>query len=155
VRRTAVATLALLLSTQAVASADPPVPQPGTPCAPDLAGVMTMPADSMSSLDCVDNQWQAVTSPQPPNDRWLSLGPTMTLHGDGLRNPDLASGTWTAVPQDPTARCRAEQRTVVEAGVVGPPRVAEGAAGQSLTVEIAPQLYSVALSGHCLWTRTG
>jgi hypothetical protein len=149
------ATLALLLSTSAVASADPVMPQPGTPCSSDLSDVMTWLPDANSPLECLNNQWQAVTTPQPPNDRWLSLGPAMTLHGEGMRNPNVMSGGWTATPQDPDSSCRAEQRAVVDAGVVGPPRVAESPQGQPLSFQVVPQLFSIEMSGYCLWTRTG
>jgi hypothetical protein len=53
-----VATLALLLSAPAVASADPEVPQPGTPCASDMTDAMTWPPDNKSPLECLDNHWQ-------------------------------------------------------------------------------------------------
>jgi len=148
-----VATLTLLLSAPAVASADPEVPQPGTPCASDLTDAMTWPPHDKSPLECLDNQWQAVTTPQPPSDRWLSFGPPMTLHGQGRRNPDVASGAWTATPQDSNSRCRAEQRAVVEPGVIGAPQVAEGPEGQPLSFHVVPQLFSIDMSGYCLWTR--
>jgi hypothetical protein len=150
-----VTTLALLLATPALAWADPEAPQPGTPCAPDLSDVMTWPPDDKSPLECLNNQWQAVTSPQPPNDRWLSFGPPIKLHGEGLRNPNVASGDWTAVPEDANTSCRAEQRVVVEAGVVGPPQVAESPGGQPLSFNVLPRLFSIDMSGYCLWTRTG
>ena len=95
-----VATLTRLLSTPAVASADPEAPQPGTPCASNLSDVMTWPPADKIAAGVPGQQWQAVTTPQPPNDRWLSFGPPMTLHGEGLRNPNVASGDWTATPQD-------------------------------------------------------
>jgi hypothetical protein len=150
-----VASLTLLLSAPAVASADPEVPQPGTPCASDLTNAMTWPPDGKSPLECLNNQWQAVVTPQPPNDRWLSFGPPMTLHGQGLRNPNVASGDWIATPQDANSSCRAEQRTVVGPGVVGPPQVAESPKGQPLSFQLVPRLFSIEMSGYCLWTRSG
>lgn len=137
-----------------VASADPPVPQADTPCTADLAGVMTWPADVLSPLVCVDQRWQAVTSPQPPNDRWLTVGPTITLHGEGMRNPNVASGQWTATPLEPGGQCRAVQQTVVSPGVKSAQQVSEGQPGQPLSLQMLPRLFSVELSGHCLWTRT-
>jgi hypothetical protein len=116
---------------------------------------MTFPAGGTSPLECLDDRWQDVTAPQPPNDRWLSFGPPIALHGEGLRNPDVAAGTWTAVPQDANTSCRAEQRAVVEAGVVGPPQVAESPVSQSLTFRVVAQLFSIEMSGYCLWTRIG
>jgi len=150
-----VATLALLLSAPAVAWADPEVPQPGTPCVSDLTDAMTWPRDGNSPLECLDNHWQGVTTPQPPNDRWLSFGPPITLHGEGLRNPNVASGNWTATPQDANSSCRAEQRTVVGPGVVGPPQVTESPKGQPLSFQLLPRLFSIEMSGYCLWTRSG
>lgn len=114
---------------------------------------MTWPSDSMVPLECLGSQWQSVSTPQPPNDRWLSFGPPMTLHGQGMRNPDVASGAWTATPQDADSRCRAEQRAVVSAGEVGPPQVSESENGQPLSFHVLPQLFSVEMSGYCLWTR--
>ena len=146
--------LAVVLSTAPVASADPPAPQAGTPCTSDLSGVMTWPADAQVPRVCVDDQWQAVTSPQPPNDRWLSVGPTITLHGEGMRNPNVASGQWIATPLDSGGQCRAEQQTVVSPGVKSAPQVAEGKPGQQLSLQLLPSLFSVELSGYCLWTRT-
>jgi hypothetical protein len=151
----AVTALALLLWTPTVAWADPVLPQPGTPCSSDLSDAMTWLPDDTSPLECLNNQWQAVTSPQPPNDRWLTLGPPITLHGEGLRNPNVASGAWTATPQDAASQCRAEQQAVVSAGEVGPPQVAESPKGQPLSFQVVPQLFSIELSGHCLWTRSG
>jgi hypothetical protein len=156
-RRTTLAIFVLTAALGAlpVASADPLAPQAGTPCTHDLAGVMTWPAELLTPLVCVDEQWQTVTSPQPPNDRWLSVGPTITLHGQGLRNPDVASGQWTATPLEPGSQCRATQQTVVSPGVKSPPLVSEGKPGQPLSLELLPRLFSIELSGHCLWTRTG
>ena len=150
-----VATLALLLSAPAVASADPEVPQPGTPCASDMTDAMTWPPDNKSPLECLDNQWQAVTTPQPPDDRWLSFGPPITLHGEGRRNPNVASGDWIATPQHANSGCRAEQRAVVGPGVVGPPQVAESLKGQPLSFQVVPRLFSIEMGGYCLWTRRG
>jgi hypothetical protein len=105
-------------------------------------------------LVCANGQWQTVTSPQPPNDRWLSFGPAMTLHGEGMRNPSVQSGNWTATPQDPGSQCRAAQETVVSPGVLTQPQVSEGTAGQSLSLRLLPRLFSIQMSGYCLWTRT-
>jgi hypothetical protein len=149
---TALATLALLLS-PAIATADPVAPQPNTPCPTNFSDVMTWPTGAKMPSVCQDGQWQNVTTPQPPSDRWLSFGPPMTLHGEGRRNPDVTSGGWTATPQDSTSRCRAEQSTVVSPGVVSPPEVSEGQPGQPLEVQLAPRLFDLQLSGYCLWER--
>ncbi len=146
---------ATVLIAAPVASADPAVPQPDTPCSPALAGVTTLLPGTSAPLVCQDRQWQPVPLPADASDRWLTAGPAIALHGEGLRNPNLESGDWTATQLDPTARCRAEQRAVVSAGVVGAPQVSDGAAGQPLSLTVLPSLYSIELSGHCLWTRNG
>ena len=150
----AIGVITAALSALPVASAEPPAPQAGTPCTSDLAGVMTWPADVLTPLVCVDGQWQALTAPQPPNDRWLSVGPAITLHGEGMRNPNVASGQWTATPQEPGGQCRAAQQTVVSPGVKSSPQVSEGRPGQQLSLQLLPSLFSVELSGYCVWTRT-
>jgi hypothetical protein len=150
-----IAVLGMLLWTPALASADPVVPQAGTGCSSEQSDTMTWPPGARSPLRCQGDQWQAVTTPQPPNDRWLSFGPPMMLHGEGLRNPDVASGGWTATPQDAEGQCRAVQQAVVSAGEVGPPQVAEGTKGQPLSFRVLPQLFSIEMSGYCLWTRVG
>jgi hypothetical protein len=149
------ALLTAALWSPTVATADPVAPQPDTPCASNLSDVMTWPSGAKMPLVCRAQQWQLVATPQPPNDRWLSYGPAMTLHGEGLRNPSVKSGDWTAVPQDANSVCRAVQRAVVEAGVVGPPQVAESTAGQQLSFQVVPRLFSIEMSGYCLWTQTG
>jgi hypothetical protein len=115
---------------------------------------MTWPVNAPLPLICHDGQWQAVTTPTPPNDQWLSVGPTMTLHGEGLRNPNVASGQWIATPLEPASQCRAEQQTVVSPGVKSAPQVSEGAPGKPLSLQLLPRLFSVELNGYCLWTRT-
>ncbi|HEY7054090.1 MAG TPA: hypothetical protein VH496_18450 [Mycobacterium sp.] len=77
----------------------------------------------------------------------------MKLHGQGLRNPNIMSGDWTATPQRTDSRCRAEQLAVVRAGEVGPPMVREGATGQPLSLQVVPNLFSITMSGYCLWTK--
>jgi hypothetical protein len=71
-----------------------------------------------------------------------------------MRNPDVASGEWTATPQEPGSQCRAEQQTVVSPGVKSAPQVSEGKTGQPLSLQLPPRLFSIELSGYCLWTRT-
>jgi hypothetical protein len=149
----AVAVLAGGLASAPVACADPAVPQQNTQCTSSLSGVMTWPADAKMPMECLNGQWQAVTLPQPPNDRWLSFGPAITLHGEGQRNPSVQSGNWTATPQDPASQCRAEQQSVVSPGVVSPPQVSESKAGQPLSFQMVPRLFTIALSGYCLWER--
>ena len=142
----------LLLSSSAVAAADPVAPQPDTPCASNLSDAMTWPPDAKMPLVCRESmasRHDPATAQRP----MVELGPAMTLHGEGLRNPNVASGDWTATPQDSTSQCRAEQRAVVSPGVVGPPQVAEGQTGQPLSFQVVPRLFSIEMGGYCLWTR--
>lgn len=151
----AVASLTAALWSPAVATADPVAPQPDTPCASNLSDVMTWPPGAKMPLVCRAQRWELVATPQPPNDRWLSSGPAMTLHGEGLRNPNVTSGDWTATPQDSSSQCRAKQQAVVSPGVVGAPQLSEGKPGEPLSFQVVPQLFSIEMSGYCLWTRTG
>jgi hypothetical protein len=149
----AIGALAVALLSTPDALADPVAPQADTPCTADLSGVMTWPQGAKMPLVCADQQWRIVTTPQPPNDRWLSFGPPMLLHGEGMRNPSVKSGQWTATPQDPNSQCGAEQQAVASPGVVGPPQVTQGKAGEPLQVELQPRLFSIQMSGYCLWSR--
>jgi hypothetical protein len=154
--RTAPATfaaLSLLFWSSAVATADPVAPQADTPCPVSAAGAMTLLPDGKTPMVCRDQRWQSAANPSPPSDRWLSYGPAMTLHGEGLRNPEVRSGTWTATPQDADGRCRAEQSAVLGPGVVGAPETAEGKPGQPLQLQVLPRLFSITLNGYCLWER--
>jgi hypothetical protein len=139
------------------ARADAITPQLEAPCSADLAGVMTLLPDNQTYVVCGEEfgsgfAWQAAPVPFEPSTRWLSYGPGINLHGQGMRNPNLSSGQWTATPQDPQTVCRAQQQTVVAAGVLASPQIFEGEPGQPLSVEMLPQLFYVELSGHCLWT---
>ena len=135
--------------------ATPAAPQPDSPCPAEFTGATTMPPGQSLPLVCQGQRWQAVTAPGDPSDRWVSFGPAMALHGEGLRNPNLASGAWTATPLDPDARCAATQHSVVSAGVVGPPVTADGSPGQPLSLQVLPRLFAVSTAGPRLWTRTG
>ena len=143
------------LVTAAPAYAEPAVPQPDTTCPSDLTGTATLPFGRSLPLICQDQRWQAATAPTDPSDRWVSFGPVMALHGGGLRNPNLSAGSWTATPLDPGTRCAATQQTVISAGVLGGPVVAEGNPGQQLSLQVLPSLFDISMSGHCLWERTG
>lgn len=139
----------------AIASADPAAPQQDAPCSADLGDAATLPFGQSLPLVCQDQRWQQVTAPGDPSDRWVSFGPAIALHGEGLRNPNLLSGTWTATPLDPEARCAAIQHAVVSAGVVGAPVTAQGRPGQQLSLQVLPSLFDISMTGHCLWARTG
>jgi hypothetical protein len=153
-----VAAAAALLSPPPLAAADPVAPQPGTPCPSNLVEAMTWPPDDKTPLVCVGQPtglWQPVDTPYPISDRWFSYGPAMTLHGQGRPNPTLMSGNWTATPLIPEGRCRAEQLAVIPGSpTVGPPQVSEGERGQPLSLQVVPTLFSIEMSGECLWQKT-
>jgi hypothetical protein len=141
-----------------VVQADVMTPELDAPCSVDLGGVMTLLPDEQTYVICQEEMfaryvWRAAPVPFEPNSTWLSYGPAITLHGQGMRNPNLSSGQWTATPLDPATVCRVQQETVVEAGVLSAPKVFQGDPGQPLSVEMLPQLFYAQLSGHCLWTE--
>lgn len=141
----------------APAHADAAPPELGAGCAAELADTMTLLPDQITYAACrqdgVGFAWTPVQTPFPPNDKWLSYGPSITLHGQGMRNPNLSSGQWTATPQNPESTCKATETTVVEAGVLAEPRVFEGEQGKPLTLEMLPQLFYAELAGDCLWVK--
>lgn len=147
------ALLAAALASATPAHAEPAAPQPGSSCPPGLAASTTMPPGRSLPLVCDGQRWQATTAPADPSDRWVSFGPAMALHGGGLRNPNLAPGSWTATPLDPQTRCVATQKTVISAGVLSAPVIAEGEPGRPLSLEVLPSLFDIAMTGHCLWER--
>ena len=141
----------------AVAHADVNPPAVGAWCSAELADTMTLLPDQTTYVTCqqagTGYAWAMVQTPFPPNDQWLSYGPAITLHGQGMRNPNLSSGQWTATPQDPDSACRATQTTVVEAGVLAAPQVSEGDHGEPLPLEMLPKLFYIELAGNCLWVK--
>lgn len=141
----------------ALAHADPPPPAVGTGCPADLADAMTLLPDQSTYVACRQAgpgyAWAAVQTPFPPNEKWLSYGPPITLHGQAMRNPNLSSGRWTATPRTPGATCQATQTTVVEAGVLAPPQVSEGEQGKPMALEMPPSLFYAELAGDCLWVK--
>jgi hypothetical protein len=141
--------------TQALADAEPDVPQPGSPCAANLADAMTWPSDVKAPLVCAGqpSQWQPVDTPYPVSDRWVSYGPPMKLHGEGLRNSVIESGEWTATPLTPDGRCRADQLAVIPGAGTGAPQTTEGQPGQQLSLPVLPLLFSIEMSGDCLWQK--
>ncbi|MGU3499930.1 hypothetical protein [Mycobacterium sp. C31M] len=145
--------LVLTAGVLAAAPAHADTPQPNSGCPADLTGATTMPPGQSLPLRCTGQHWEAQTVPGDPSDRWVSFGPDMALHGEGLRNPNLSSGSWTATPLDAETRCSATQKTVITAGVVGAPVAAEGATGQPLTLVVLPRLFDITMAGHCLWER--
>ena len=150
--------LAAVLLTPAVAHADIPVPEAGGPCSENLADAMTQLSGGTDFPVCQgqpdgSHTWAPAAVPFDPSDRWLSYGPGITLHGQGFRNPNLSSGSWTATPLDPETVCGAEQVTVVSAGVLAPPQNSRGEPGQPLSVQLLPKLFTVTMTGDCLWSR--
>lgn len=139
-----------LLAATVVAHAAPPAPQPAADCPPAVDGALSHTADD-TVVQCAAGRWAVYAGPYPSSDRWLSAGDGLDLHGQGMRNPELLSGPWTGIPQDPAARCRAEQTAVGSAGKVGEPQVVEGEPGQPLLFEVLPVMFSIHLSGDCLW----
>lgn len=137
------------------AAADPPTPGPGTPCASNLAGAMTWLADAKAPLSCDGDRWSPVADPYPVSDEWVSLGPKVTLHGQGRRNPSIMTGAWTATPLDDETTCRATQYAVIpNTPQVGEPTVAQAPAGKALALEVVPSLFTIELTGDCLWQKS-
>jgi hypothetical protein len=137
----------------AVAHAAPVVPQPNTPCSATLAGALTRLPDGQTVLQCGDDRWQIFDDPYPRSGRWLSYGPVLTLHGEGQRNREIDSGDWIGSPQEPDSRCSAAQLDVVAAGDRTPPTVSAGEPGKPLHLQLLPLLFTVELSGNCLWQQ--
>lgn len=140
-----------------IAPIAPQVPQVGAPCPEQLADAMTLLPDATTYVACRQQAggytWADVQTPFDPSDTWVTYGPAVTLHGQGMRNPNLTSGQWTATPLDPESDCRASQQTVIEAGVLSDPQVFEGEKGKALTLPMLPKLFYAELSGNCLWVR--
>jgi len=149
---------AAVLVAPATARADTPAPQAGAACSADLADAMTQLPGGSEYLVCQpqpdgSHAWAAAPVPFDPSDKWLSYGTGITLHGQGFRNPNLTSGDWTATPLSPETICGAEQVTVVSAGVLAPPQSSQGEPGRPLSLEMLPKLFTVTMSGECLWSR--
>ncbi len=140
------------------AYADPVVPQPDAPCSPNLENAMAWLPEQKINLACLQQpndryQWKIVASDYPSSARWLTYGPQLTLHGEGIRNYNLRSGDWIALPQDSNSQCIAEQIAVASAGVVSSPQVETGATGQQLSFRVLPNLFSITMKGYCLWSK--
>jgi hypothetical protein len=143
------------LSPIAVATAEPVAPQANTPCPAEAKDALTWPAGADAPLSCDGTSWQSVTDPYPISDEWVSLGPVMTLHGQGRRNPMLESGRWTATPLASQTTCAATQFAVISGTpTLGPPQSDRGEPGQPLALEVVPRLFTVELTGDCLWRRS-
>jgi hypothetical protein len=150
-RRTAayaIGASALALCMPAVGQAQPAGPTPGTGCGAERA-LSELPDGS--AVQCTGGRWAPYGDPYPSGDLWQSTDTGLQLHGQGMRNPEMLSGPWTGTPLQPGAQCRAEQTAVVSAGQVGPPQVAEGRPGQPLQFEVLPVMFTIELTGDCLW----
>lgn len=146
---------AFALSPNAVASADPAAPQADPPCTAETKDALTWPAGATAPSVCDGTTWQPVTDPYPMSDEWASPGPAMTLHGQGRRNPMLESGRWTATPLTPETTCGATQFAVISGTpTLTPPQTDRGEPGQPLSLEMVPRLFTVELTGNCLWRRS-
>jgi hypothetical protein len=143
-----------LLAAAGAASAPVATADPGSPpeCSANLIGAMTVLADGKTFGVCEGGAWRTVRSPFNPSDRWLSYGGGVTLHGQGRRNPEILSGQWTGAPLDSSSGCGVEQAPVTDAGV-GAPQVTSGRPGQVLGFTVLPVVFTIILTGDCLWTR--
>lgn len=138
-----------------VANADPVAPQPNASCTAEFKDALTWPAGATAPMVCDGVNWQPVADPYPMSDEWLSTGPVMTLHGEGRRNPMLESGRWTATPLTPESTCGATQFAVVSGTpTLTPPHSDRGEPGRTLTLEVVPRLFTIELTGDCLWQRS-
>ena len=141
----AAALAAMALAGAPVAAAEP---QPGTPC-PAPEALTKLPDRTV--LTCSGGTWTTFDGPYPSSATWVSDDAGIQLHGQGLRNPEILSGAWTATPLDPAAVCAVEQASVVSAGEVGPEQVTTGQPGQPLDFQVLPVVFTITLSGDCLW----
>ena len=136
--------------------ADPVVLQSDSSCPANLEGALTRTTDGTTFLECgraaTGYRWQPFAG-DPPRDRWVSYGPELTLHGQGRRNPEILSGDWIGRPQDPVSTCGVEQAAVVSPGQVGAPQTSTGRSGQPLEFVVLPLVFSISLTGNCLWER--
>lgn len=156
----AVASVSAVLAMVAPAHAnpaDPIPPQLGAPCPADLADAMTLLPDLQTYAACRPAgdgfTWTSPPVPFEPQDRWYSYGPVITVHGQGMRNPNVTQGDMTGTPLSPQTVCRAGQQTVVGAGVLSAPEVAQGEPGQPVSLRLQPTLFYLELSGECRWEK--
>ena len=156
----AMAALAVCAAACAHASPEPPPPGPppnppavGAACGGDLDGALTSIGGAKDLLECSGATWQPFLDPYPSSDRWLTTGPPLVLHGQGRRNPEFHGGTWTAAPLTADTTCSAEIVDVAGAGKTGPPQTLTAEPGQPLTLEVSTHMFSVRLTGYCLWQK--
>jgi hypothetical protein len=155
---TLVASVCVTLIATPMAEAGQGAPEPDSPCANSLAGALTQLPDLRTVLRCQGQQggefrWRTFSSPYPNSDRWLTYGPQLTLHGEGQPNREIDSGDWIAYPQVSGGQCTASQQVVVKAGQLSQPQLSTGAPGGALTLRLLPLLFTVDLTGYCLWQK--
>lgn len=163
----AAAVCAAMVSAAGCATAGPapqiePGPtQLGAPCDQRFDGALAAlpaaadgPADSRELIVCQSGSWQQFTDPYPSPQRWISSDNALLLHGQGVRNPEFRSGTWTATPLNADAECRVEAFEPMHAGVQPPPQIVTAGAGQQFRFEASTRLATVTLAGNCLWERS-
>jgi hypothetical protein len=138
------------LAAAPVAGAAPGIP---AACSANLEGATTLAADGSTPALCTGGQWQPVALPAPASDRWVSFGAPLALHGQGMRNPAVLAGSWTATPLEPSARCRVAQQNVISPGTLSSPVVSQGPPDSPLSVQVKPDAFTVELGGDCLWVR--
>lgn len=154
--RLSIAIAAAVLAAAPVAAADPvgPVgPQISSACTTNVEGSTTQSPDGGALTLCQNGQWQPVAVPAAPSDRWASFTTPLTLHGQGMQNPGVLAGSWTATPLNGQTQCRAVQQTVLVPGTLSKPQVAQGEPNSPLTFEVMPTAFTVEFSGDCLWVR--
>jgi len=151
-----------VVAAQGIASAEPAAPQADTQCAENLGGALTQLLNYSTYvttyLECRNVagggfRWQVFDSPYPSSDRWVSYGPKLILHGEGQRNREIDSGDWIAYPQASGTQCSATQTAVVTGGTVTSPQVSTSEPGQPLKLQVLPLLFTIEMSGECLWQK--
>jgi hypothetical protein len=132
-----------------VAVADPAT---DTSCTPALEGVTTKKLEADVVMLCRDGMWYPQPADAPPSNRWVSWGPTLTLRGEALPNPNINMGRWLARPLGEWTRCRSLQQTGVAAGAVSKPIADQGSIDVPMLFDIVTNAVTVHFSGYCLWT---
>jgi hypothetical protein len=145
-----VAAVAIVVTALAGAPVASAAPQPGGAC-PAPEALTKLPDRTV--LTCSGGTWTPYAGPYPNSGTWVSDQPGITLHGQGLRNPEIMSGAWTATPLEPAAVCGVRQASVVAAGEVGPEQTTAGQPGQVLDFQVLPVVFNITLSGDCLWQK--
>ena len=117
-----------------------------------MDGALTRLADR-TLLVCQSGQWVTDADIYPSSDRWVSYGPELVLYGQGRRNPEFMAGDWTGTPQSDQTRCGAGQLKVIAPGELGALESAVADPGQPLEINVPTRLFSITLTGFCLWQR--